>query len=270
MTRRHSIGHHADSISTSDPPTPPQRWRPRPWVVGGAGVLALAGAAFVGSTIGSGTRTAEAVTAAAPATITVTGTGKVSGTPDTATVVMGVTAAGASATDALDRNNAEMASLQQTLTAAGVATSAMQTSGLDLQPNYSTDGTVTGYQADDDLTVTLDDLSLAGTTVDAAAHAVGNDVQIQGISFSISDTSPLLKQAREEAMQDAASTASALAAGAGTTLGPIIQVTDRESVTAPVFAPGAITAAGSTASVPIQAGTQPLSVQVQVVYQLSG
>ena len=237
-------------------------------------VLGLAAAgSFGGLLLAGGSASASGGLGAAPnATVEVTGTGTVTGTPDTLTVQLAVQTKAASATAALDQNNAEMATLQSTLTAAGVATKDLQTSNLSLSPNYDNNGSVTSYVVQDDLSATLRELTSAGAVIDAAAHAVGNDVQIQGISFSISDTSGLLKQAREQAMQDAAAKAANLAAGAGASLGAVVKVTDQENLQSPVpmyAALKAASAAGAAAPVPVQAGSQQLSVQVDVVYQLT-
>ncbi len=238
-------------------------------------VLGLAATASLGGLLlAGGSASASGGLGAAPnATVEVTGTGTVTGTPDTLTVQLGVQTKAATATAALDQNNAEMATLQSSLTTAGVATKDLQTSNLSLSPNYDSNGNVTGYVVQDDLSATLRDLSSAGAVIDAAAHSVGNDVQIQGISFSISDTSGLLKQAREQAMQDAAAKAANLATGAGAGLGAVVKVTDQENLQSPVpmnfQAMRAAPSAGASAPVPVQAGSQQLSVQVDVVYQLT-
>lgn len=236
-------------------------------------VLALAASGTFGGLllVGGAASASGGQGAAAGATVEVTGTGTVTGTPDTLTVQLAVSTTASTATAALDQNNSEMSALQATLSAAGVATKDLQTSNLSLSPTYDSAGNVTGYGAEDDLTATLRDLSSAGAVIDAAAHAVGNDVQIQGISFSISDTSALLKQAREQAMQDAATKAVDLAAAAGTNLGAVVKVTDQENTTPPTPLPfnGLRATASAPSAVPVQAGSQQLSVQVDVVYQLS-
>ena len=89
------------------------------------------------------------------------------------------------------------------------------------------------------------------------------------MSLSISDTSSLMAQARAQAMTDAKTRAGQLATGAGATLGAVISVTDdtQTSTTSPVSYAGL--PAAST-SVPVQAGSEQLSVSVTVVYQLAG
>jgi uncharacterized protein YggE len=205
---------------------------------------------------------------ASGATITVTAAGQASGSPDTLTIQMGITANGSTAAGTLDQANSEMSTLDSTFLHY-VKASQLQTSNLDLNPTYDSSGQVNGYQADEELTITMHDFTLAGQLIDTASHAVGNFGHIDGISFSISNTSDLMAQARGQAMQNAHLEASQIAAGAGVSLGPIKSVTDEEQPPAiynyPLYADGA---ASPAASVPLQSGKQSLSVQVQVVYEL--
>jgi uncharacterized protein YggE len=235
--------------------------------VGQASSAAAAGAA------GNG-RAGSAAQGDGNATITVTGTGTATGTPDTLALQMGVSTKAATATGALDRSSTELGALERVLASAGVPAKDIQTSTVDLQPDYDPSGAVTGYEADDLLDVTLHQLSGAGAVIDAAAHAVGNDVRIDSVSFSLSDTAPLLARARAAAMADAASAARQLAIAGGTTLGPIVSVTDEsEQVPPPLGASGsAFAAAGSpahSAPVPVQSGSQEVTAEVQVVYRLA-
>jgi hypothetical protein len=247
---------------------PPKVLLKRPIAI--ALALAIAASGTLGGFLVANTPASGASSSpAGHATIEVTGTGTATGTPDTLTIQLAVSTTASSATDALDQNNAEMKTLEDVLTGAGVATTDLQTNNLNLSPNYDSSDTITNYGAEDDLTVILHDLSAAGTVIDAAAHAVGNDVQIQGISFSISDAAALLKAARLQAMQNANAEASDLATGAGTSLGSIAKITDQEqSATPPPRDFAANLSATASATVPVQAGSEQISVQVNVVYLL--
>jgi uncharacterized protein YggE len=203
---------------------------------------------------------------ASGATITVTGNGSVEGTPDTVSFQIGVHTVSSTATSALSQNNAQVASLESTLEHHGVATSDMQTSNLALSDNTNSSNVITGFSCDDDLNVTMHGIGGAGQAIDAAANAVGNGIQMYGISFAISNKSSLLATARARAMQNAWNEANQLALGAGDTLGSIVRVTDQENqVPQWTFATGA---AYDAAAVPVDAGRQPVSVQVTVVYSL--
>jgi uncharacterized protein YggE len=235
---------------------------------------AFAGGVFLGpgrsgaSLLGDVRLTSSNSSTASGATITVTGTGTVNGTPDTLNLSIGVSATSHSASVALSRDNAEMARLDAVLIAHGVAAKDIQTSNLSLSPNYDSSGTaIVSYTASNDLSVTLRHLGTAGTIIDAAAAAGGNDIRIDGISFSISNESALLAQARALAMQDAKTEASQLATAGGTTLGSIKSIVDEEGQQVQPY-PMYDAAGAAAKSVPLSPGTQQIQVQVRVVYAL--
>lgn len=203
------------------------------------------------------------------ATITVTGNGQVEGTPDTAIFTVGVDTTAQSAVQALERNNAQVAALEATLERDGVLVKNMQTNGFNLSANTNDNGAVTGFSADDELSVTMNDLANLGQALDDVVHATGNGVTFGGISFSVANQSKLLAAARAQAMQQANIEASQLAAGGGLALGPIVKVTDQENAGQQIlFAPDAASAPSSSSQVPVQPGQQQISVEVTVVYQL--
>lgn len=200
-------------------------------------------------------------------TLTVTGTGTVRGAPDTMSVNVGVQTSAASASAALTQNDAEMSRLESALLAHGLTRSGLQTSNLAIYPNTNGRGEVTGFTVNDTLTATTHRLDEAGAALDAAARAVGNDVQLNGVSFSISSQSRLLERARRAAVRNARAAALEVAAASGTSLGAPLSILDEESASSPIVAaPTSFAAAG--AAVPIERGTTSLSVQVKVVYAL--
>jgi uncharacterized protein YggE len=246
-------------------------------IAGGVALVVAAGAAGFALPHSSrpASRTAvlasKSSAAAEPgAEITVTGAATVEGTPDTVSFQIGVHSTAATATGALAHNNSQVARLEAALEAHGVTASEMQTSQLDIYANTNKYGNVTGFSVDDDLDVTMHAVDEAGSALDAAAGAVGNGVTLYGISFSISNTSGLLATARGEAMLNARTEASQLATGAGLTLGAIVKVTDEENAQPTYYYGGDLAQAASAAAVPLQAGSQPISVQVSVVYALQG
>jgi hypothetical protein len=203
------------------------------------------------------------------AQITVTGSGQVEGTPDTASFGIGVNTTASSAVGALEQNNRQVSSLEHSLEQSGVVAKDIQTSWLNLSTNTNNSGDVTGFSADDELNVTMHNLSNLGEALDSAVHATGNGVTLDGISFSISNQSGLLAAARAQAMLSARTEASQLAAGGGLTLGSIVKVTDQENASSNVeYYANAALAAQTASRVPVQAGQQQISVQVTVVYQL--
>jgi uncharacterized protein YggE len=217
--------------------------------------------------------TSSKSSAAAPgATITVTGSGQVEGTPDTASFTVGVDTTARTAVDALEQNNAQVAALEQSLEQSGVAVKDMQTTSLDLSANTNSRGKVVNFSADDELNVTMHDLTNLGAALDAAVQTTGNGVTLGGISFSVSNQSALLASARSQAMLAASTEATQVAAGGGLTLGPIVKITDQENAGQYLYYSNlneSAPTAGASASVPVQPGQQQISVQVTVVYQLA-
>jgi uncharacterized protein YggE len=231
-------------------------------------VVLLALGALVLAGCGGGQPTAAAATTEAtnPPGITARGTGTVTGTPDTVTVVLGVQTRDDSATSALDANTAQATALIDVLKDAGVAAEDLQTSGLSIHPTYdSPSGRITGYEVTNQVTATVRDISAAGALIDAAAAAVGDAVRVQQLSFSIDDDSALRAQARADAVRRALAQAAQMAEAAGVSLGPIRSV--REVPTDPPT-PYALdgAAAAERAAVPLEPGTQELSVVVEVVH----
>ena len=80
--------------------------------------------------------------------------------------------------------------------------------------------TVTGYQASENLTVTLRDTKAAGAVIAAASAAGGNATQISGLSTDLQNNSGPLSQARDAAFNDAKAKADAVREVRGAQPGP--------------------------------------------------
>src|SRR5262245_9026166 len=205
---------------------------------------------------------AETETGTNGPTINVAGHGEVEGTPDVMTVTMGVQTGDPSAQAALRRNNQHATALINALKAHGVADKDIQTVDLNVSPTFDDHFHVTGYSASNTVTAKLRDLSKAGFVIDAAALTAGEDVRLQGVTFSIDNTSALVAKARADAVKDAVAQAKQLAAAAGVTLGPIRTIDDTGTNTPSPTYFAADGMAGQRAAVPIQPGSQQLSVDV--------
>lgn len=198
-------------------------------------------------------------------TISVTGQGSVSVRPDVAEVQVGVRVSGDSAQDVLDEANDRAADVIDAVEGQDISSDDIRTTGLSLFPTYGPEGSeVTGYEASNSVTVTIRDVDRAGEVIDAAASAAGDVVTIDGISFSVADPEPALADARDAAVERAAVRADELASAAGLAVGEVISISDAGSSTpGPVFA-----ADVAEAAVPIEPGSQQLTAQVTVVYEL--
>jgi uncharacterized protein len=210
--------------------------------------------------------TASAAGAATRARIiTVVGTGEVRGTPDVADLVLGVSGRAATAADALGRIADRAQKVIDALHDAGVSDDDIQTADLSVQPVYGDDDAITGYEASNTVSVTIRDLGKAGGIVDAAAAKAGDDIRVQGITFSSDDDSALLAAARTKATKRARAQAEQLASGAGVDVGEVRTITETTSSTPPTYADAA---AEKAASSPVMAGSETLSVQATVTFAI--
>lgn len=268
---RFSEGGHAETDPACHAPVP----RRRP---GRSRLLALVGTAAVGlvGLTASGCTTPSASAATAPscspnsAKLTVQGVGLATGTPDTLTVDVNVSATDATAQAALAEDNTKAAAVIAAFTAGGVTKQNIQTTGLSVQPNYTLmHGTevLTGYGVNNSVTAMITNLGTAGSVIDAVSGAAGNAGQINSLSFSIKDTRHLEDQARTDAVHQAVGHAQTMAASARERLGVVCSLTD---TTPTSQAPSGLqNAAGIAASpVPLEVGSQQASAQVTIVYSL--
>jgi uncharacterized protein YggE len=241
----------------------------------GIGVVSAAlivGAFSLGSSRGGGSAPpAEAATltsASATGTgrITVTGTGTVTGVPNQLVLSAGVQVSSYSVTSALDQASQVVRNVTGSLTQRGVAASDIQTSGLNISPNYSGSSPYpTSYGVTESLTATLNQISQAGAQIQAAVHAGGNAIQVNDVSLNLTNTGSLMATARAHAVNDAKVQAQQYARALGEPLGAVISITPVQQQVQPQLQFGAANAAG-TKSVPISAGTQQLTVTITVVY----
>ncbi|NBB51841.1 DUF541 domain-containing protein [Rhizobium sp. CRIBSB] len=129
--------------------------------------------------------------------------GEVQVAPDMATITFGVMTEATTAQEAMARNAARMTQVMAALRRAGIAERDVQTSGLNLSPQYdyvqNEPPKLRGYQVSNRVTVIINDLSRVGSTADAVVTAGVN--QIDGISFGLKDPSAAEDAARLAAVQ---------------------------------------------------------------------
>ena len=202
-------------------------------------------------------------------TLVATGTARVRGTPDVLTVSVGVTTRGQSVGEALDRNNSGARRVIDVLLDGGVDKKDVQTTSFSISPIYGDNGNdIEGYAVSNLVVAQLRDLEKAGSLLDKAAQAGGDDAIVRGVRFDIEDTSDLISSARTDAVKRARSQAEQLAAAAGVQLGDVMTITEASRDVGPVEQVYREAADDSAASVPIQTGSEVLTVQVSVVFSI--
>ena len=204
--------------------------------------------------------------------LTVYGTGKASATPNEFNIMISVDESGSTAASALSADNSKTASLVSVLQGAGVPSTGIKTTNFSLNPSYNYKGVLTGYSVSNDITAKLSSLSTAGSVIDAAQAAIGNAGSLQSLGFAVSNEIALQSQARASAVHAAEVQAQSMANAAGEKLAGICSVSDANSAPNPypVYAMNTTmqAAAHAAPSVPLEAGSQQVSVQVKVVYGL--
>ena len=206
--------------------------------------------------------------------IQVSGHGTVTGAPDLANLSLSITVteetvAGASATAATTTQSVRDALIEN-----GVAVDDIATSHFRIRKDYKygPEGEeLIGYQVSNGLSVTVRDVDKVGSIIDAAIVAGGDYFVFNNLSFQISDTTELERQAREAAVTDMMTRAEQIAEFSGRTLGDLKMVSEGGgadlfgSVVERGFAPFAAAASFDT---PITAGENSVSVYVLGVYEL--
>lgn len=199
--------------------------------------------------------------------VTVTGVGTVNGTPNTLTLNLTVTQTRGDVSSALDAANSSMTAVDNALSGKGVADADLKTSGAQVQPNYSSSGSINGYTASESLTATLRDLKTAGSAVSAAAAAAGNATRIDNVALDIENDNSLMTQARTAAFADAKAKAQQYAGAAGEALGKPTQITETVNApSTPIYNTFAASGASVPSAVPVKAGSAQISVTVTVVF----
>ena len=165
------------------------RYRQRRWPAAAVGALVSIGGLLASPVPVS---LAQGDTANAH-TITVAGEGEASATPDVAYVTVGVQTQGATAASVVAENSRRMSAVLDAMRARGLGARDLQTSGLSVSPQFDRSQEITGYQATNSVTVTVNEVERAGELLDAALAAGAN--RIGGLRFGIRDTAVLHQRA---------------------------------------------------------------------------
>lgn len=137
--------------------------------------------------------------------------------PDMATITLGVMTEGKTAAEAMQSNATRMNAVMASLRKAGIPDKDIQTSNLNLNPQYryqeNQPPLLVGYQASNNVTITVNDLKRLGPAVDASVASGAN--QVHGISFGLQDSTTAENAAREAAVKALAAKADLYARATG-------------------------------------------------------
>ena len=191
--------------------------------------------------------------------------------PDTVNINAGVTNEAMTAQEALSQNSAQMQRVIDRLRKLGIPERDIQTTRINLGARFDYDQQAQkqvfrGYQASNQVRVTLRDTDEVGGVLDALVQAGAND--INGPSFSVSDDTQAKAEARRRAMERARSMALDYARVAGYSNVRVLQIS--ESVSGPVreYAADSIRVTAQRAGAPpVQPGMVETGVTVSVTYE---
>lgn len=154
--------------------------------------------------------------------------GEVKAAPDMATINLGVVTEAATAAQAMQANAQKMNAVVAALRKAGIAEKDIQTSGLNLGAQYdyvqNEPPKLRGYQASNQVTITVNDLARLGAAVDATVSAGAN--QINGINFGLKDPFKAENAAREEAVKALADKATLYARATGHQVSRLVSISE--------------------------------------------
>jgi hypothetical protein len=199
-------------------------------------------------------------------------TGEVSRVPDIARISAGVVTTATTATAALEQNTRQMRAVRDALRKAGIADRDIQTSAINLYPDYRHDERggqpqLIGYRAQNEVSVRFRDIANTGKILDALVAQGAN--QINGPMLTIDKPEAALDEARTKALANARARAELYARATGKKVGRILAISEGGSNPVMMMRREAGQAIGSAADANmIEPGEQVLSIALTVTYEL--
>ena len=232
--------------------------------------LALAGALLASAAALPAYAADDAAFRATTLNLSASGESKVA--PDLATITLGVQTDGATAAGAMSANAVQMNKVIAALKKAGIAERDIQTSNLSVNPQYvyveNNPPKLTGYQANNQVTIQVRDLTKLGQTVDATVNAGATNVG--GISFGLQDPQAAEDKARLDAVKALQAKADLYARATGYKLVRLVSLGEGGGYTpAPPMPIYAMARMDKFESTPVSAGELRVRVDVSAVYELA-
>jgi uncharacterized protein YggE len=191
--------------------------------------------------------------------------------PDVATISAGVVTQSADANSAMRANATQMDKVMAAIKAAGVAERDIQTSGVNLNPQYkyveNQNPTITGYQASNTVNLKIRDLGKLGKVLDSLVASGAN--QINGPTFEVEQPEPAYDEARRAALEKAQARAQMYAKALGMQVRRIVSISEGGGFHPPVPMPMmAMSRAKAEADTAISPGETTLGANLDVVFEL--
>ena len=191
--------------------------------------------------------------------------------PDVATLSTGVVTQAADANAALKANSAQMNKVVAAIRAAGIAERDIQTSGININPQYryaeNQPPTITGYQASNTVNIKVRDIAKLGEVLDALVASGAN--QVNGPNFEIDEPEAAYDEARLAAVKQAQARAQTYADALGVKVRRIVSIGEGGgSLPRPMPMMKAMAMDARAESAPVAPGETTLSASLDVVFEL--
>lgn len=201
----------------------------------------------------------------------VTASGEVTRVPDVAIITAGVVTRSQTASAAIQENSARMDRVLAALTKAGVADRDVQTSSINLNPEYryveNQPPQLVGYSASNQVSIRFRDIRNSGRILDALVTEGAN--QINGPTLTIDKPDAALDEARANAIANGRARAELYARAMGKRVGRIVSVSETGGAyPVPPPMPVMMEARAQAADTKIVPGEQKLQVTVSMVFDL--
>ena len=212
-----------------------------------------------------------AVPALAGTRLDINASGEVTRVPDVAIISAGVQTLQPTATAAIEENAARMERVRAALKRAGIEDRDIQTSSINLNPEYRYDQNqpprLTGYRATTTVNVKFRDLKRTGAILDALVAEGSNT--INGPNLTIDKPELALDEARTKAIANGRARAELYARALGMRVVRLLSVSESGGYAVPPPMPMVMMAERSqSADTKIDPGTQQLQVSVAMSFQL--
>lgn len=234
--------------------------------------LLLATLLAFGSPMTAAAQSAPSIAVPSDATLlSVSASADVKRAPDVASIGAGVVTQAADANAAMRANAEQMQKVMAAIRAAGIADKDIRTSGINLSPQYryaeNQPPAITGYQASNNVDLTVRDLGKLGKVLDALVASGAN--QVNGPSFEIDQPDAVQDEARRAALDKAQARAQMYAKSLGLQVRRIVSISEGGGFNPPMPMPMVRMAAmAKDAGTEVSPGENTVGASIDVVFEL--
>ena len=242
---------------------------------------ALVRAVALGAVLVAGTASAAMAQTSTPAiagtmfnatTLNLSANGSTHTAPDQAVITLGVQTEAPTAAEAMRLNAQKMNQVIAALKKGGLESRDLQTSNLNLNPQYvyqeNLPPKLTGYQASNQVTITVRDLTKLGQAVDASVNAGATN--IGGISFGLQNADKAEDAARLDAVKAVQAKADLYAKATGYRVARLVSLSEGGGYQpeAPVQFMAMARGKAAMDSTPVEAGELKVQISINAIFEL--